>query len=186
MEFKTKRLILREFALDDKHNLYKLFKEDFVTTYEAHLQMKNVSEVENYIKFHVENAKSINRTHYYFVIELQETRDFLGTIGYSFVEEVNINGINGWVMELEFYLLEKHWNKGYMSEALKKVISLAFEQNNIIKIFAQCHKDNPKSEKVMIKCGMNKSINQPALKLYNGILKENVRYELTADTYVRQ
>jgi RimJ/RimL family protein N-acetyltransferase len=88
MEFKTERLILREFAKDDKHNLYKLFKEEFVSMYEAHLP-KNISGIEDYIKFHVENAESSDRTHYYFVIELQSTRDFIGIIGYSFVEKMN-------------------------------------------------------------------------------------------------
>ena len=184
MKFKTERLILREYGSDDKHNLYKLFSEEFASTYEAHLP-KNISGVEDYIKFHVENAKSSNRTHYYYIIELQETRDFLGIIGYSFVEDINMNGIFGWVMELEYYLLEEYWNKGYMSEALKAILSLAFEQNHAIKIFAQCHKDNIKSEKVMIKCGMYKSAKQPEPKVYNGVLKENVRYELTADNYVR-
>jgi len=183
MKFNTERLILREYAIDDKYNLYKLFSEKFVSTYEAHLRMKNVSEVEDYIKFHVGNAKSSNRTHYYYIIELQETREFVGSIGYAFVEDININGIAGSVMELEYYLLEEHWNKGYMTEALRKVISSAFEETKILKIFAQCHKDNPRSEKVMIKCGMYKSAKQPEPKLYNGVLKENVRYEITADNY---
>jgi ribosomal-protein-alanine N-acetyltransferase len=185
MEFKTERLILREYAKDDKYNLYKLFSEDFVSTYEAHLPTKNISDVEDYIKFHTENAKSSNRTHYYYVIELQGTREFIGSIGYAFVEEININGIIGSVAELEYYLLEEYWNKGYMTEALRKIISSAFEKDNILKIFAQCHKDNPKSEKVMIKCGMYKSEKQPEPKLYNGTLKENVRYELTADNTAR-
>ena len=185
MEFKTERLILREFAKDDKHSLYKLFTEDFVSTYEPHLPTKNICDVEDYIKFHLENAVSPNRTHFYYVIELQETRNFIGTIGYAFVEEIEINGVVGWVMELEYYLLEEYWDKGYMTESLEKIISLAFENNNIIKIFAQCHKDNPKSEKIMIKCGMYKSAQQPEPKLYNGVLKDPIRYELTADNYVK-
>ena len=183
MEFQTNRLILREYAIEDKGNLFKLFTEDFVSTYEAHLQMKNVSDVEDYIKFHTENALSSNRTHYYYVIELQKSRTFLGSIGYSFVEIAVINGTSGSVMELEYYLLEEHWNKGYMTEALKKVIPLAFKTDNVIKIFAQCHKDNPKSENVMIKCGMHKSEKQPKPKLYNDELKENVRYEITTNDY---
>jgi RimJ/RimL family protein N-acetyltransferase len=68
-----------------------------------------------------------------------------------------------------------------MPEALKKIISVAFEKDDVLKIFAQCHKDNPRSERVMIKCGMYKSANQPAPKMYNGVLKENIRYEITAD-----
>ena len=181
MEHKTERLILREYALTDSENLYRLFKEDFVSTYEAHLQFNSVSEVEDYIRFHVNNAKSANRTHHYYAIELQNTRVFLGSIGYSFVEEQIIDGNCGRVTELEYYLLEEHWNKGYMTEALKKVISLAFMDGNILRIFAQCHVENTASEGVMIKCGMRKSQIQPRPKMYNGVLKENVRYEISID-----
>jgi len=178
-QLKTERIILRELTLDDKYNLFKLFSEKFVSTYEAHLPTKNISDIENYIKFHLENAKSSNRTHYYFTIQSKEHNEFLGMIGYANVEKTCINDIAGWIAEFEYYLLEAHWNKGYMTEALKKAISFAFANKNILKVFAQCHKSNPKSENVMIKCGMYKSATQPMPKLYNGVLKENVRYELT-------
>jgi len=183
MELKTERLILREYTIKDKHSLYKLFSEKFVSVYQSHLP-KSITAIEDYIKFHIENAQTSNRTHYYYVIVLQETCEFIGSIGYAFTEEITINGAVGSVMELEYYLLEEHWNKGYMTEALKKVISSAFEKNDILKIFAQCHEDNPKSEKVMIKSGMHKSENQPTPKLYNGMLKTNVRYELTVEDYI--
>jgi len=83
-------------------------------------------------------------------------------------------------MELEYYLLEAHWGKGYMPEALEELILFAFEEVKASKIFAQCHKDNSRSESVMIKCGMHKSQKQPKPKEYKGVLKENVRYELCA------
>jgi len=185
MEYQTERLILREYAIDDRNDLYKLFTEEFVSTYEAHLQMKSVADVEDYIRFHLQNAASSNRTHHYFIIALRETREFLGSIGFSFVEETELSGVTGPVMELEYYLLEEHWGRGYMTEALKRILALAFEKNHALKIFAQCHVENLKSENVMIKCGMKKSAIQPKPKAYNGVFKENVRYELTADDFMR-
>ena len=185
MELLTERLILREFAKDDKHNLYKLFTEKFVSTYEEHLQMKCISDVEDYLAFHTQNAISADRTHFYFTIELQVTHEFAGIIGYTFVEEINQNDITGRVAELEYYLLEEHQGNGYMPEALKKILSLAFEDDNTVKIFAQCRKSNVNSEKVMLKCGMHKSVNQPEPKVSYGMLEERVRYELTADNYIK-
>jgi len=186
MELYTGRLMLREYSQDDRHDLYKLFTEKFVSTYEAHLQVKSVSDVKDYIKFHMDNAVSPNRTHYYFVIKLRDTGGFAGSIGYSFVEDTTINGVTGPVMELEYYLLEEHWNNGYTSEALKRVIAFAFE-NGVVKIFAQCHVDNPRSANVMMKCGMYKSAVQPEPKAYNGVMKENVRYEtsITEEPHVQ-
>jgi len=176
MEHKTERLILRAYTKNDRENIYKLFTEKFVKTYEMHLQMKSISAVDNYLEWHIKNEASPNRTHYFYVIELQETREFLGIVGYSFVEKA--------VMELEYYLLEEHWGKGYMTEALRKAIAVAFENRHAVKLFAQCHVDNPNSENVMKKCGMVKAAIQPKPKSYFGIVKENVRYEITVDTYM--
>jgi len=45
LRLETERIILRELTLDDKHSLFKLFSEKFVSTYEAHLPTKNISNV---------------------------------------------------------------------------------------------------------------------------------------------
>ena len=37
----------------------------------------------------------------------------------------------------------------------------------------------------MVKCGMYKSAEQPEQKVYNGVLKERLKYELTSDNYFR-
>lgn len=109
----------------------------------------------------------------------------MGIVGYSLVgEEENIRGISGTLVEIEYYLLEKYWHKGYMSEALKRLLTFAFEENSVQKAFAICQIENAKSKKVMIKCGTYKSAEQPEPKVYNGVLKERLKYELTSDTYI--
>jgi ribosomal-protein-alanine N-acetyltransferase len=72
-----------------------------------------------------------------------------------------------------------------MSEALKKLLTFAFEKNSVRKAFAVCQIENVKSENVMVKCGMYKSAEQPEQKVYNGVLKERLKYELTSDNYFR-
>lgn len=186
MELMTERLILREYTMEDNYNLYELFSKEYVIQYAPYLHKKSISDVNEYIKFYIDNAKSSNRTHYYFIIELQSTHEFAGIIGYAFVgEEVSIRGITGALVEIEYYLLEKYWHKGYMSEALKKLLKFAFEENGVQKAFAICQTENVKSEKVMVKCGMYKSAEQPEAKVYNGEPKERLKYELTSDNYFR-
>lgn len=98
---------------------------------------------------------------------------------------MNIRGVTGASVEIEYYLLEKYWHKGYMSEALKKLLTFAFEENSVRKAFAVCQIENVKSENVMVKCGMYKSAEQPEQKVYNGVLKERLKYELISDNYFR-
>jgi len=179
MAYTTKRLHLRGYKATDNHKLYQLFTERFVRTYEHHLQMKSISDVDDHIQWQLDNAVSAKQTHYNYVIELQKTHEFLGIAGYSFVEDTD----SGAVMELEYYLLEAHWSKGYMTEALRKIIETAFANHHAVKLFAQCHMDNPGSENVMKKCGMMQSAIQPKPKDYFGVIKENVRYEITIDNF---
>ena len=178
MELHSERLVIRGFTADDKHNIYRLFTEKYVQTYEEHLQIKNISDAENYLTFRIENAKFSDRTHFYYVLELQSTREFIGILGYAFVDEIEHNGTAGHVAELEYYLLEEHQGKGYMPEALITLLPHAFENKQLVKIFAQCRKSNVNSEKVMQKCGMRKSAIQPEPKCTYGVLEERVRYEI--------
>ena len=68
-------------------------------------------------------------------------------------------------VEVGFAIGKKHWNKGYMSEALKAMIGLLFE-SGIHKVRA-CHiRENKASGKVMEKCGMH----------YEGIRKDDLFY----------
>ena len=48
----------------------------------------------------------------------------------------------------------KWWNRGFTSEALDAVISFFFEQVGVKRIESQHDPNNPKSGKVMRKCGM--------------------------------
>jgi len=177
MELLTDRLILHEYTKKDNHCLYKLFSEDFISAYVEHLP-KSLSAIDDYIDLYLENSKFPKRTHYFYAIRLRESQEFVGCVGYSFVEEIVINDTHGSVMELEYYLLEKHWGKGFATEAVRRIISSTSMNGNTVKIIAQCHKNNHESEKVLIKCGMVKSKNQPNPKLYNGVLLNNVRYEI--------
>ena len=180
MELTTERLILRGLEKADNRNLFKLFTENYVSTYEEHIQIKSIADADDYISFHVKNAVSDERTHYYFTINLRESQEFAGLIGFAFVDDIICGGVCGKIAELEFFLLEEFQKKGYMPEALSKILTFAFEVENLVKIFAQCRKSNVNSEKVMIKCGMKKAAVQPEPKTVYGITEERVRYEIKA------
>ena len=127
--------------------------------------------VVKYIEFQRENASSNERTHFNFILELKETSEFIGVAGYSYVEDC--------IYELEYFACEKHWNKGYMTEAVKRIFEFArLHKEKVKTIYAICQTENKSSERVMIKCGMKKSIEQPKPKKYHGIYKERVKYEI--------
>ena len=66
--------------------------------------------------------------------------------------------------EVGYWIGVPHWNKGYMSEALKALISFCFNVLSLNRIQAEHFICNPASGRVMQKCGMK----------FEGILREYI------------
>ncbi|MCL1786626.1 MAG: GNAT family N-acetyltransferase [Defluviitaleaceae bacterium] len=172
MEMTINRLILREYTAKDAESLHHFFAKDYVTQYAPHLFHQDIADTEAYLQFHINHAQASCRTHFYYAIEQRETGEFIGIIGFSQVEEG--------AAELEYYLLKAHWDKGLMPEALNALIAFAFEKTSVQKLFAICQTDNENSAKVLEKCAMRKAAKQPESKIYHGIQKTRVCYEIFA------
>ena len=169
MYSESMRVVLREYNTKDINNLNILFNEKSVREYGEYLP-NDMESIEDHIMLISKDSDSDIRKHFKYIIELKDGQ-FIGVVGYSYVEE--------YIYELEYFLLEKYWNQGYATEAVKQIFDLAKENNGKVKtIFAICQTDNKSSERVMIKSGMKKSIEQPKPKEYNGVYKERIKYEL--------
>lgn len=66
--------------------------------------------------------------------------------------------------EVGYWLGKSFWNKGYVSEALQKVLKFGFEELNLNKIYASHFLHNPASGKVLEKNGF----------VYEGILYQEI------------
>ena len=56
--------------------------------------------------------------------------------------------------EVGYSLAREYWNQGFMTEALRAVLDLAFRKLNLHRVEAQHETDNPASGRVMLKAGM--------------------------------
>jgi [ribosomal protein S5]-alanine N-acetyltransferase len=62
-------------------------------------------------------------------------------------------GADGGV-EMGYSILEAHQGRGYATEALRALISWAFEHSGVRRVFARTFPDNPRSIRVLEKCGL--------------------------------
>lgn len=99
-----------------------------------------------------------NKDHFIFAICKLNEHKFIGGIGLDLQGDHNR-------AELGFWLGEPFWNQGYMTEAVKKVLTFGFERLNLNKIQATHFLNNPASGRVMAKSGMVKK----------GELKEHIQ-----------
>ena len=54
-----------------------------------------------------------------------------------------------------FVLARAHWNRGFMTEALRRIVELALAQPRIYRVWGMCDVDNGASARVMEKAGMS-------------------------------
>lgn len=85
-------------------------------------------------------------------IELKETGEAIGCIGYFTSEESNI-GIGPDDVEAGYWVAKPYWNQGICTEALQLMIDFCFNTQGYVTIWSDFFIDNPASGRVMEKCG---------------------------------
>ena len=115
-----------------------------------------------------------------FCIELSETGRLIGAVGYEIKTVTPIGKIAdpmGWFIMPEFQ------NRGYMTEAVKKVLEFAFLQDNCVRVVTACYKDNIPTQKVMAKAGFRKEAEKMKSQYHDGIMKDRLEFALNKDEF---
>ena len=98
------------------------------------------------------DMKSLERKFYFCHMELKDTHEQVGSIGYTVEADTPV----GKLVHLGYFTYPRHWGNGYTSEALKKVLEYAFTQDNVYRVTTGCLAENKGSERVMQKNGLIK------------------------------
>ena len=147
ISIESKRLILRRFSADDAPYVFNNWTSDEdVCTYMRWSANKNIEET----KMIVSNwINAYNRTSFYqWAITLKESDEPIGTIALFVVNENDLCG------DVAYCIGKKYWGQGIVTEALKAVLSFAFENVGFNRIETYHSINNPASGKVMQKAGM--------------------------------
>ncbi|WP_338792641.1 GNAT family N-acetyltransferase [Bernardetia sp. MNP-M8] len=115
---------------------------------------------------------------YKFAIRLKDDKnlEFMGGIGLLIDKKHNR-------AELGYWIAEPFWSKGFMSEAVEKILEFGFETVELNKIIANHFLTNPASGKVMIK---NKMIKEAEIKEHfkkGDTYLDIIQYRLTRKEY---
>lgn len=142
----TKRLILRPFKVTDAEAMFKNWTYDErVAKYCRWHPHTSVDMTKQLLKMYLNEAE--NGFEYRWGIELQATNELIGAIDVVDITDDGKTAIIGYVLSFN------QWNKGFATEALKRIILELFE-NGVETIKADHHIDNVASGRVMEKCGM--------------------------------
>lgn len=85
--------------------------------------------------------------------------------------------------EMGYVLSSTYWGKGYGTEVSKLLVKMGFEELGYGKIIAHCDVENYASERLMIKCGMQKERVIPHHRYIRGQWRDSLRYAIEKSDY---
>ena len=141
----TERTLLRPWRDDDAKTLFKYASDPEVGPRAGWPPHKTVEES-------LEIIRTLFNSDHMWAIELKETGEPIGCIGYFVHGESNISiGEND--AEAGYWVARPYWNRGICSEALRVMIDYCFRVKGFDNLWSDYFPDNPASGRVMEKCG---------------------------------
>lgn len=145
----TERLVLRAHTITDAQALFTLRTHADVKRYINKENPKNILETEARIRLVHEGFS--NGSSIAWVIALKEKpNEMIGEMGYYRTDLANYRAEVGYMLHPNF------WRKGLVSEALRVVISLGFNEIKLHSISATINPGNNASRQVLLKHGFEK------------------------------
>ena len=142
----TERLRLRKPVLEDAEEIFRKYARDpEATKYLTRRPNASIDETRNFLRGHHQAWDEGKSFHW--VIVRKEDDQLLGTITARVTD-------HKW--ELGYVLARSYWGKGYMTEAVKRVVDWALKQKEIYRVWSVCDVDNIGSARVMEKAGMRR------------------------------
>jgi [ribosomal protein S5]-alanine N-acetyltransferase len=140
----TDRLVLRKLESADDRNNFFLRSDDEVNKYLEGFRHITIEQTREFIE--KINKATANNESIFWVITLKETAEFIGTICLWNLSDEKLMAETGYTLHPSFQ------HKGYMREALEKVIDYGFKTMKLKAIEAHTHKDNARSIKLLLNC----------------------------------
>lgn len=165
-EFYTERLCIREYRGRDIDSYLRVIRqpEIYATTYGF---PRDYSRMRAKWWFRIIKANRLSGTAYEYAVTLRDNGKYIGNVGLINISEEHNRA------DISYYIDREYMNKGYATEAAKKMLEYGFKALGYNKICGVCMTKNPASRKVMEKIGMTYEGT-----LRKDLLKDGIYYDL--------
>lgn len=173
IRLQSERLIIRDHIKSDLDAMHQWMSDDATMTF---LDWKTnfVAQTSEKLLEAIEEAKSANRTKFFFAVVLRDTAKIIGEVGFTVLAKNKYGG----VAESGYFFIPQFWDQGYASEALSTIHNFAFDELKLHKVVAGCDSENKASERVMVKCGMIKEAEFRKHHFHRGKWCDRLKYGL--------
>lgn len=149
MVLKTERLKLRELSITDLEEIHILHSLPETDKFNTSGIPDTIETTKQLVKEWIRNQDEVPRKKYVFCIENNESA-FIGLVGLTIGKPTYRNA------EIWYKLHPKHWNQGYATEVVSRILHFSFTELNLHRIEAGCAVENTASRRVLEKAGMIK------------------------------
>lgn len=170
VKIETERLVLRDYELGDLDALHSLLSDTEHMYYLDDIATHSVEESAANLRAVMANADG-----HYFCVTHKESGAFVGSVGYTITDDAPK------VVHMGYFILPKFEGRGYTTEAVRRVLDFAFNNDNCQRVTTGCYKDNAASRRIMEKVGFRplfKHSDPPITKLHDGRMKERLEYAM--------
>jgi ribosomal-protein-alanine N-acetyltransferase len=175
-EFYTQRLFFRRFEMSDLMDFYKYAKHPKVGPAAGWAPHQSIEESKRTLLYFCMNKEI-------WAIVLRDSAKMIGTIGLH--RKMDTQGKS--FFELGYALAHAYWGKGIMTEAVKKVLEIAFTVMDLKEIYVSHFPGNDRSRHIIEKCGFYYIETAfDSCRLYDGSLKDRIVYRLEQQAYLKR
>ena len=147
MEIATDRLLLREFVLDDWHELFA-YQNDRRYLDIIGREPQSEDSCRAMVEVFVSNATARPRRKFQLAATLATSGELIGNCG------IRRNDRNDWDADIGYEFKADHWGNGYATEATSAVLAFGFQDLRLHRTSAQCNAGNTGSIRVLETIGM--------------------------------
>ncbi|WP_276877410.1 GNAT family N-acetyltransferase [Chryseobacterium joostei] len=169
-ELETDRLKLRRADVNDINELFAMRSDPDMMKYIPRPLATDLEEASTHLKIMDEKITSNEMINW--AITLKDDPKMIGTIGYYHIKPEHYRA------EIGYMLLPDYQGKGYVTEAITKVVNYAFTTMNLHSIEAVIDPENVASAKVLEKCSFIKEGYFKENEFYNGQFLDTIIYSI--------
>lgn len=170
-QLNTKRRLLRKVTSADVNRIYKLRSNEEVLRYLDRPPISSEEDAKLFIEKNIA-SEAANKTILWGIALQEQPLQLIGTIGFWKTDPEHFRA------EIGYMLLPEYFNKGYMQEAIKAVITYAFTETTLHSIEANINPDTLASANLLEKNGFKKEAHFRENFYYNGKFLDSIIYSL--------
>ncbi|HKS15807.1 MAG TPA: GNAT family protein [Planctomycetota bacterium] len=143
----TKRLILRDFRIDDWKAVHEYAADPRAVT---HIPWgpNSADQTIEFVRKAIDDAARPNRKVFEFAIVVRDEDRLIGGAG------LRVSGTENRDASLGYIINPAFWKRGYASEAAAGMVEFGFRRNGLHRVWAECDPANAASTRVLEKIGM--------------------------------